>query len=170
MHRFEKTLDDSKYVVAQHADRPVAVAERLVEPLGRDLPDVPARGGQDEPDLLHQLIRAQPFLQADLQVQKFDDVGKRLREDELVAASDDRDAARPELAQLFHAGGIAVHVDRLVVHAALGEELLGPQAAGATRLPEDPDSFGCEHDEVSNRTDGLDLRFPAEITRITRES
>src|SRR5260221_8032897 len=47
--------------------------------------------------------------------------------------------------QFFHPGRIAVHVDRLVVHAAFGEELLGPQAARAPGLPEDFDPFGCKH-------------------------
>src|SRR5258707_1335955 len=113
--------------------------------LPRDLPDVPARGGQHELELLHQLVGAQAFLHLDLQVEELDDVAERLREHELAAARDDRDAARAELAQLFHSGRIAVHVDRLVIHAALGEELLGSQAAGASGLPENFDPFGCKH-------------------------
>ncbi len=145
VHRFEKSLDDPEHVVAQHADRPVAIAKGLVEPLRRDLPDVAARGGQHELELPHQLVGAQPFLHLHLQVEELDDVAERLREHELVAARHHRDAARAELAQLLHPGRIAVHVDRLVVHAALGEELLGSQAARAPGLPEDFDLFGCKH-------------------------
>src|SRR5262245_65224476 len=63
---------------------------------------------------LDQVLGTEALLLLDLEVQELDDVGEALREDELAAASDDRDAARPELLQLFHAGGVAVDVDGLV--------------------------------------------------------
>src|SRR5471030_1030515 len=140
-------------MVPEGADRPVAIAKGLVQPLARDLPQVSRRGGQDDADLSDQFLRTQALLQANVQVQEPDDIGQRLRKNELAAARDDRHAARPELAQFLHPGGIAVHVDRLIVHAVVGEEFLGPEATRASGLPEHPDSlgcvFGCEHGRIS---------------------
>src|SRR5258706_11720687 len=146
LHGFEEALDDAEDVVREHADRPVTVAEGVVELSCRDLTDIARRRRQHQVHLLHELLGAEALLLAHLQPEELDDVAEGLREDEFFAARDDRHAARAEFAQLFHAGGVAVHVDRLVVDAVPCEEFLGPEAAGTAGLPEHPDPFsGCEH-------------------------
>ena len=142
---FEERLGNAEYMAAQRANRPIAVAKRQLEAVVGNLPDVARGCGEHEIKLLQQFLGAQGFMQLDLQVEKLDYVGERLRIDEALAARDDRDAARAELAQFLHRGAVAVDIDRLVVHALPGEEFLGPQAAGAPGLPEHLDALDHVH-------------------------
>src|SRR5262249_23146764 len=82
---------------------------------------------------------------------------------------DDGDAARAQLAQLLHARGIAVDVDRLVVDAVLGEELLGAQAAGAPGLPEDAYALACDDHGDLRGTAGF-VQYPNADARRVHEA
>jgi hypothetical protein len=71
-----------------------------------------------------------------VQLQKGDDLGNVLSEDELVTARQDRDRTRAKALQLGPAGGVFKDIDRFELDPTDREKLFQSQAAGSARLPE----------------------------------
>jgi hypothetical protein len=80
-----------------------------------------------------------------VELQKGDDLRDILREDEIVAARQDRYRARAEALQLGAAGRIGEDVDRFELDPTDREKLFQSQAAGSARLPERLQGRGLRH-------------------------
>src|SRR5258706_5060654 len=133
----QERIRDLIHVIGEIADAAVASFSRaLVQPLRRHLHDMALRGFEHvEPFADQHLFRQ--ALYADFFSDEARDVLERLREHVVAPARHYRYGAHAERAQLVHRLRLRRHVDRLVLDAELGEELLDLDAARASGPPVD---------------------------------
>src|SRR6185436_6858100 len=128
-------------VVGEVADAAVPARRgTLAELVLRHLLRVTLRDRKHVQPLLHQHLGRQTRV-AELDADKIRDVLERLREDVLLAARDDRDAAHAHLGELGHRLRTHADVDRLEIDADAGQVFLDLDAARAALPPVDAKIF-----------------------------
>ena len=100
----------------------------------RKLAEIALRSGHDQVEPPHQFHRRQ-LRPVELDSDEAREVAKILREDEALPQHDNRHRLGAEVRELLHRLWPSANVDRLVGDPACGQELLGPEAARAPRLP-----------------------------------
>ena len=125
-------------MVAEVEDGALAPRQAVGEGRSRKLAEVALGRGQDEVEPAYQLGRRQ-HLALQCHADEAREVAQVLGEDEEPSLRHHRHRLRTEVRELLHRPGLRADVDRFVGDPARGQELLGPEAAGAARLPVHPE-------------------------------
>ena len=129
----------------EHAVLARPVRHLGVEPVVRHQRDEPDRRVDKPRHPLDELRRRQHRPGLLVELKKLDDLRDILREDELVAARQDRDRTGAETRQFGPPFRVFEDIDRLELDPTDREKLLESQAAGSTRLPERLQRRGLRH-------------------------
>jgi hypothetical protein len=131
----EKGLDDAEDVMGQSARRCPAVPKGRIQVGIGNLRCIAQRSGQDEVEARRKNLGGKRSIVVRIEAEKRADIGKALRVDPAAIARDHRHASCAERAKAVHRLRLCGRVDRQEGHAAAAQELLDPQATGASWRP-----------------------------------